>query len=73
MSLFSKPSGVLPALPILIFALCMFIYEWKASNKEYALSLLPKKKILRWGLYTFIIILIVFYQGKSAQFIYFNF
>lgn len=72
-SLFSKPSGVLPALPILIFALCMFIYEWKASNKEYALSLLPKKKILRWGLYTFIIILIVFYQGKSAQFIYFNF
>lgn len=72
-SLFSKPYGVLPALPILIFASCMFIYEWKASNKEYALSLLPKKKILRWGLYTFIIILIVFYQGKSAQFIYFNF
>lgn len=72
-SLLSKPSGVFPALPILMFALCMFFYEWKASNKEYALKLLPKKKVLRWGLYAIIILAIVFYQGKSAQFIYFNF
>lgn len=72
-SLFSKPSGVLSALPIIFFTLCMFVYEWKASDKEYAFKLLPKTKILRWGLYVLIAMIITFYQGKSAQFIYFNF
>lgn len=72
-SIFSKPVGVLPALPILLFSLGMFIYELKASDKEYALKVLPKNKILRWSLYILIVLLIVFYQGKPTQFIYFSF
>lgn len=73
LSLFNRPTGVLQSLPILILSLVIFVYEWKASNHEYALKLLPNKKILRWLIYILIVIIIIFYQGKSAQFIYFNF
>ena len=72
-SVFSKPVGVLPALPILLFSLGMFMYELRASDKEYALKVLPQNRILRWSLYISIVLLIVFYQGKPTQFIYFNF
>ena len=71
-SLFYKPQGVIWALVPFILSVFMFVFEWIQFDKEFPLQM-EGKKWIRWGIYITLIILIVFYQGKSTDFIYFKF
>lgn len=72
-SLFDRPEGVMWALPSIIFAAIMFILEWRNRKTEFPLAKMSANILLRWGLYAFLVLLIVYYQGKPADFIYFRF
>lgn len=72
-TLFSKPEGVMWALPSMIYAIIMFGMEWLKRKEEFPLSNIRTNGILRWGIYIFFILSIVFYQGKPVDFIYFKF
>lgn len=72
-SLFTMPAGVMWGLPAMMFALFMFVLEWHQRNKEFPLVGISKYRSVRWALYVFLILAIVFYQGKPVEFIYFKF
>ena len=72
-SLFSKPQGVMWALPSMIFATVMFVFEWIWRKEEFPLKYISEHKAVRWCCYVSLILAIIFYQGKPAEFIYFKF
>lgn len=72
-SLFDKPNGVMWALPSMIYAAVMFGLEWSKRKAEFPLADMKVNTFWRWGLYAFLILSIVYYQGKPADFIYFKF
>lgn len=72
-SLFDKPEGVMWALPSMMYAAIMFGMEWYKKKDEFPLADMKIKVFWRWGLYVFLILSIVYYQGKPADFIYFKF
>ncbi|MCD8283185.1 MAG: MBOAT family protein, partial [Opitutae bacterium] len=55
------------------FIIILIFAEWFARKREHTLSLLPKRGILRWGIYLIIAYIIVRYRASSEQFIYFQF
>lgn len=73
MSLFTKPEGVMWAMPAIVASIFMFGYEWTRRDLEFPLMRMSSSKCFRWGIYFLFISLIVFYQGKPAEFIYFKF
>ena len=72
-SLFARPEGVIRALPSIIFAVIMFMIEWYKKEEEFPLANMDGNRICRWGIYVFLILSIIYYQGKPADFIYFKF
>lgn len=72
-SLLSKPEGVMWALPSMVFATLMFAFEWMQRKEEFPLVNFCRYKAIRWAVYLFLILAIVYYQGKPADFIYFKF
>lgn len=72
-SLFEKPSGLIWALPSIIFSVFMFVLEWNNKEKEFPLAHIRWNRLGRWSLYLVLVLAIVFYQGKPADFIYFKF
>ena len=74
-SLFS--SIVLDTKGILILGIVVIfiLIEWSGRNAQYALqnSALRWVLPLRWGMYAFLILLIVLFGGTEQQFIYFQF
>lgn len=73
MSFFAKPEGVMWAMPAFLASLFMFGLEWHQSNLEFPLLHLPTSRVVRWSMYLLLVVAIVFYQGKPAEFIYFKF
>lgn len=52
----------------------VLILEWRSRNKyEYPLLSFNGKRIFKWSIYILLLVLIIFYQGKPAEFIYFQF
>lgn len=72
-SLFSKPQGVMWALQAMIFATIMFALEWYKRKEEFPLVNLSRYRVVRWSVYILLVLAIVYYQGKPAEFIYFKF
>lgn len=72
-TLFNKPAGVMWALPAMIFTVYMVIFEWRKRKYEIPLFGMDLPRWARWSVYVFLILCIVFYQGKPAEFIYFKF
>ena len=72
-SLLDRPEGVIWALPSVIFAVIMFSLEWSKRKTEFPLADMTVNVFWRWGIYVFLILSIVYYQGKSTDFIYFKF
>lgn len=72
-SLFTIPE-VLPRYLILLIMLFVFI-EWLGREGKYAISGINvfERRILRWGIYLSICLLIFIFQGKQQEFIYFQF
>jgi D-alanyl-lipoteichoic acid acyltransferase DltB (MBOAT superfamily) len=75
-SLFTIPQLKKAALAPLILIVFFMIIEWMGREHQYALQKLwtKKPKILRWGFYFFLMILIgLFLQTHETPFIYFQF
>ena len=71
-SLFTKPE-ILP-FKVLFFISIMFIVEWFARKEAFGLSTLVKMPlIVRWLVYTVIVLVILLWSGIEQQFIYFQF
>ena len=60
-----------------LFAVVLLMLEWIQREKEHALQLpstpLFRHRIIRWGLYLFLVLLIITFTGQSQAFIYFQF
>lgn len=60
-----------------LFAVVLLMLEWIQREKEHALQLssspLFQQRIIRWGLYLFLVLLIITFTGQSQAFIYFQF
>ena len=60
-----------------MFAILLLILEWMQRDKEHALQLsqtsLFSHRVIRWGLYLFLILVIITFTGQSQAFIYFQF
>lgn len=72
LSLPSKMDKVLTLGPLILFLLTI---EWLGRRQAYALEAIfvQKSRILRWGFYYSIAMLIFLLAGKEQQFIYFQF
>ena len=55
------------------FVLIMIVVEWQQRNKEHGLDINNSPLLFRWMLYYGIFLLIFFFGGISAPFIYFQF
>jgi len=53
--------------------ICMIIIEWIGKEQQYALELMPSKRIIRWSIYIFIGLVILIMGGEKQEFIYFQF
>ena len=60
-----------------LFAIILLALEWIQRDKQHALQFpdtsLFNNRIIRWGLYLFLILLIITFTGQSQAFIYFQF
>lgn len=78
-SMVSKALFQIPAIRpfnLLVLILFFMIIEWLGREQQYAIEKLlgKKKRIVRWGFYMVILILIfIFSSAKEQQFIYFQF
>lgn len=63
------------AKPVILLIIVFLIIEWLGREQQYAIARLGVKlpKIVRWGFYYAIVIVIFLCNGKEQQFIYFQF
>lgn len=72
-SLFTRPSGISSIYSPIIFSALMFFIEWQKRKEEFPLQNLQLSKITRWSIYIALVLTIIYFQGKPAEFIYFKF
>ena len=76
-SLFSIPTlfSGLSELLILVMIVIFLIVEWMGRERQYAIEKMAFKQssVFRWMFYLFICLMIIFFQGKQQEFIYFQF
>lgn len=66
----SSPTGKTP----FIFIIPMLIIEWRARSNNFALEKMPHNRILRWGIYWLILLLLIYGTSIQGQpYLYFQF
>jgi len=61
-------------LSLLFFIAIMFVFEWLMRDRLFPLRFEDKvKRPFRWIIYIFLTLLIIWFHGKEAEFIYFQF
>ncbi|MBF1098146.1 MAG: MBOAT family protein, partial [Riemerella sp.] len=61
-------------LSLLFFIAIMFVFEWLMRDRLFPLRFEDKvKRPFRWMIYIFLTLLIIWFHGKEAEFIYFQF
>ena len=61
-------------LSLLFFIAIMFVFEWLMRDRLFPLRFEDKvKRPFRWTIYIFLTLLIIWFHGKEAEFIYFQF
>ena len=61
-------------LSLLSFIAIMFVFEWLMRDRLFPLRFEDKvKRPFRWMIYIFLTLLIIWFHGKEAEFIYFQF
>ncbi len=75
-SIFQIPnfSGIGLIIPTIILTVIFMIIEWIGREDEFAIEkVCSENKILRYGLFYFIIVTIILFKGPQQDFIYFQF
>jgi D-alanyl-lipoteichoic acid acyltransferase DltB (MBOAT superfamily) len=57
----------------LIYILILVVVEWVNRKHEHALTMERSGTVVRWSVYTLLILTIVVFRGASQEFIYFQF
>tara|TARA_R110000796_G_scaffold71409_5_gene162196 strand:- start:65371 stop:66819 length:1449 start_codon:yes stop_codon:yes gene_type:complete len=59
----------------ILFIPVLFAVEWLARDRQHGLDFKPKStwKVFRFGVYLFLILVIIMFRGDSSKFIYFQF
>ncbi|MCH4156913.1 MAG: MBOAT family protein [Muribaculaceae bacterium] len=57
----------------LLFIVIMFVFEWWQRTKEHPMEINGWPMLLRWSIYSFLILTVVFFKTNSKEFIYFQF
>ncbi len=70
-SLISLPN--IKSKSILILIVFFMLIEWLGRRNEFAIEKIQLKQPLRWGFYLFLVLLLVIFNGKEQEFIYFQF
>ncbi len=76
--IFSRSTFSIPEVrpSIVIFLIAIFvIIEWFGRENKFALENFPSSwsQMIRWTIYTLLLILVIIFQGKQQTFIYFQF
>jgi len=70
-------SAALPGMNYLRYGLILLAVEWMQRDKQHALQFSNRKpfnyRLVRWGIYYTILVIIACYAGTSQTFIYFQF
>lgn len=74
-SLFSAPKQSLGNVSIYIIIIIFFIVEWRNKKHDFTLEKFGQNWhiVLRYALFSIVILAILFYGAKEQKFIYFNF
>lgn len=68
------PFSKISFLTTIFFIILLVSVEWVQRTKEHALYLVALKSTsLRWGIYIFLLFMILLFPGKQETFIYFQF
>lgn len=76
--MFSKTIFRIPevvSLKTVIFIVLLLLIEWLQRNKQHALQFdnINSKRLVRWCIYSVVIVAIMIFGGNQQQFIYFQF
>ena len=66
-------TGRVSAAKTILLISVMAIVEWVNRNNLHSLIVLPKNKLIRYGIYYILVLLIMFSSGSEQEFIYFQF
>lgn len=70
-------TSALPGVTYMCFGIALLAVEWLQRDKQHALQFSDAKpfnhRLVRWGIYYIILLLIAKYAGSSQTFIYFQF
>lgn len=77
-SLFQLPDLSLPNINrTIVFILVLTLIEWMHRNKQYGFQFQDRgvmsRRVVRWGVYYLLIAFTLYFAGKQASFIYFQF
>lgn len=72
-SLFTWPD--LPSVSLIALLVVFIVAEWLQRDKQHALQRegLPASQFIRWSIYYFVVMVIVWFGGTQQSFIYFQF
>lgn len=66
------PSTTIVSTVVMI--ILMLLIDWSQRRKNFGLQIVEgKNRIIRWGVYSFILFSIIIFAGQQEQFIYFQF
>ncbi len=66
-------SGAGDFIKVLLWVVVLFIVEWINRGQAFGCALYPKSRFFRWICYLVLFETIIFFQGRSESFIYFQF
>ncbi len=69
---FSMPTANIKIV-IWLFVAILFLIEWLQRENQFGLQKLPQNKIIRWGIYLFLIWSCFIFKSAPQEFIYFQF
>lgn len=76
LSLFELPNLPILSYPIILLVLFFIVVEWLGRDSNFAIEQFisgKKKRVFRWSFYYLLIVLIIAFEGREQEFIYFQF
>lgn len=73
--MFSRPSidDFNSVIKLLGWIVIITAFEWVQKSKDFPLEKLKLPRLIRWSLYSLLILMIISYSGQPQEFIYFQF
>lgn len=60
-------------IKVALWIIIVTVIEWFSKNHDFPFEKIGGPRLIRWSLYSFVIIMLISYSGKPQDFIYFQF